>query len=323
MTGGIAVKIVFKTENRPPPGPAKPRLGLALGSGGLRGAAHIGVLQVLERNGIKPDLVAGTSAGSIVGSLYASSLGPAEMEEAFLGLGGKDLYDYDVSVTNILKMAAAAAGDFLHLPLGLLLGAPLGFVRGEKLEKMLERLTGGRFFEELSTPLAVVATDVHNGDTVVFLPRRNIPASAQARTVYVTDAALSEAVRASCAIPGVFEPKEFGGRVLVDGGLKDSVPAGILKAMGAEIVIAVDLGFSGQKTQRIDDIVEILTQSVEIMGEEITDLKIERYADVIIKPRIYDVGLTDTDKIPDCIKKGAEAAERALPRLKEMLRREQ
>lgn len=315
------MKIVLQAESRPPPGPGKLRLGLALGAGGLRGAAHIGVLQVLEQNGIKPDLVAGTSAGSIVGSLYACGLGSAEMEEVFLGLGGKDLYDYNVSVLSILKMAAAAACDFLHLPLAPLIGAPLGLVRGDKLEKLLSRLTGGRSFDELPLPLAVVACDVQNGDTVVFLPRRNIPAAAQARTVYVTDAVLSEAVRASSAIPGVFEPKAIAGRICVDGGLKDSVPAGVLKAMGADIVVAVDLGFSGQRTERIDSFVEILTQSVEIMGEEITDLKIERHADIIIKPRIYDVGLTDTAKLPDCIKKGAEAAERVLPCLNEVLNR--
>lgn len=315
------MKIVLRSETSPPPRLRKPLLGLALGSGGLRGAAHIGVLQVLEQNGIRPDLVAGTSAGSVIGGLYACGLGPAELEEVFVGLGGKDLYDYDVSVRNILKMAAAAACDFLHLPFGPLLDAPLGLVRGVKLERLLASQTSGRSFDELLLPLAVIATDVQTGDTVAFLPRESIPVATQPRTVYVTDATVSEAVRASSAIPGVFEPKEIGGRVCVDGGLKESVPAGILKAMGADIVLAVDLGFSGQKAERIDDIVEILTQSVDIMGEEITDLKLEQYADVVIKPRIYDVGLTDTAKIPDCIKKGAEATVRALPRIHEVLSR--
>ncbi len=321
MTGGVAVKIVYQTK---PPAVAaaprpRPRLGLALGSGGLRGTAHIGVLRVLEQNGIRPDLIAGTSAGSIVASLYACGYSAAQLEEVFLGVTGSELFDYDLSLVDLLKMAAAVACDFLHIPIGALLRAPLGFIRGDKLERLVRELSGGRSFDDVTLPLAVVATDIHSGDAVVFAARPNLPQQTQERTAYVTEAAICEAVRASSAIPGVFAPKDIAGRVCVDGGLKESVPAGILKAMGADVVIAVDLGFSGQKTERIDDIVEILTQSVDIMGEELSDLKVERYADVVIKPRIYDVGLNDLAAIPDCIRKGAEAAERALPRLQTLI----
>jgi len=160
-----------------------------------------------------------------------------------------------------------------------------------------------------------MATDINTGEAVCFHTPGAGPARARLtrKLTLKDDVSLSAALRASTAIPGVFAPVEIGGRVLVDGGVVDNLPSEALRAMGANRVLAVNLGYAGEQRKSLDNAVEIASQAIDIMAREITQLRGIRAADYVVNPRIYDVGLTDFDKIVDCVQRGKKAATAALP----------
>lgn len=285
-----------------------PKVGLALGGGFLRGTAHIGVLKVLHRAGIPVHMVAGTSAGSVVAALYAAGYSPAEMEEIALGLRPGDLFDYGPAVFNLFLLA----GDMLCRRLGLPFPGrrPLGLMSGAGLERIMRQLLGRqRLFGETEIPLGITAVDARDGTLVIF--REGAP---RARTIlppedHVTSGVpVATAVRASTAVPGLFEPVRLGERVLVDGGIRENIPAYVLRRMGAELVVAVDVGYSGQRVRRVEQIMDVLTQSLEIVTSEVINLKMERYAHLVIRPMIRNTGAWDFDRIGYCIGQGETAA---------------
>ena len=198
----------------PPPPPVAmrpPRIGLALGGGAARGFAHIGVIQVLEENGIRPDLVTGTSAGSLVAALYAS------------GKSGSELG------TLAASMDEGAITDWSFPGRGL--------IRGEALARYVRDQTGHKPIEQMKLPLGIVATDLDSGAPILF--QRG-------------DTGL--AVRASSAVPAVFQPVKIGTREYVDGGLVSPVPVRFARQMGAELVIAVDISaLPRQRDRRRDE----------------------------------------------------------------------
>jgi NTE family protein len=183
----------------------KPRrkIGLALGSGGARGWAHIGVIRALKRMGFEPDIVTGTSIGALIGAMIAA--------------GRFDAFDREVSSLSPVKLAKFFTE--IHLPQAGLLG-------GKPIIEWLEEphLLGGMTFADLQKPFAAVATDLYREHAVV-----------------ITEGAVTQAVRASISIPGVFDPVVRNGAVLVDGGLVDPVPVRAARQLGAEVVIAVDI----------------------------------------------------------------------------------
>ncbi len=174
----------------PPTPPRPPRIGLALGGGAARGFAHIGVIQVLEEAGIRPDLVVGTSAGSLVAALYASGKSGAELARLAQGMDESTLTDWSFPSR--------------------------GLIRGDALARYVREQTGGRTIEQMALPLGVVATDLDSGEPVLF---------------QVGDAGI--AVRASSAVPAVFQPVRIGAREYVDGGLVSPVPVRFARQMGA------------------------------------------------------------------------------------------
>ncbi len=264
----------------PPPAPqpklaAKPpKLGLALGGGAARGFAHIGVLQVLEEQGIKPDLIVGTSAGSVVATLYAAGKSPTELGTMAMTLDESSITDWIFPGRSLLK--------------------------GEALAKFVRTSTAGKTIEGMRLPLGIVATDLANGQPILF--RRGDP---------------GVAVRASSAVPAVFEPVKIGGREYIDGGAVSPVPVRFAKQMGAELVIAVDISTipEGQPTKGA---VDILMQTFNIMGHAISQLEMED-ADVVIRPKLEGVGSTDFGARRLAILAGREAALMALPRIKERM----
>lgn len=299
-----------------PPGRARTApIALALGSGGLRGMAHIGVLKVLIENGIRPAFIAGTSAGSVIAALYAAGLEPAAIEELALSVRLHDLYDPTLNVWTGLQMAAKIAYDYLGVPPLTPPQAPLGLVRGDRFERLMAAKTEHKKFAETRIPLAIAAVDLNCGKLVVFCDERHIYPDATGKTIFLTDVSLAEAVRASIAIPVIFEPKRLAGRMLVDGGVKNYVPADILTRMGQRPVVAVDLGLADQRPADIDDIVEVMTQSVDIMARDLTSLKLKRSASVVIAPQTGDVGLADLRRIPEMIARGEQATRIALKQL--------
>lgn len=254
---------------RPPPKPA--RIGLALGGGAARGFAHIGVIQVLEENGIKPDLVVGTSAGSLVATLYASG-----KSGSALGL----LAD---------SMDESAFTDWSFPGRGL--------IRGEALARYVRQNTGNRTIEKLPLPLGIVATDLDSGAPILF--QRGDP---------------GVAVRASSAVPAVFQPVRIGTHEYVDGGLVSPVPVRFARQMGAELVIAVDISAvpDGNAT---GDAMRMLLQTFAIMGRSINGFEL-RDADVVLIPKLPGVSSADFASRKKSIQAGRDAALAALPALR-------
>ena len=256
----------------PPPRVLKaPKVALALGGGAARGFAHIGVIQVLEENGIKVDLVAGTSAGSLVAALYAS------------GKSGQDMAKLAES------MDEGAITDW-NFPLK-------GLIKGEALARYVRQQTGGKTIEQLPVPLGIVATNLHDGSGVLF-----------------RSGDLGLAVRASSAVPAVFQPVEIGARTFVDGGLVAPVPVRYARQMGAEVVIAIDISSPPDAKTKTDPF-SMLMQTVAIMGRSINSLEL-REAEVVLRPDLNGVASSDFSARKQAIAAGRAAAQALLPRLK-------
>lgn len=252
----------------------RPRVGLALGSGGARGFAHIGVIKVLEEAGIPIDIIAGSSMGSLVGAFYSAGMNPEMMRKLAIHLKKKYWIDYTVP--------------------------KMGFVTGEKIKDMVRILTHGKNIEQLNIPLGIVATDLEKGERVVF-----------------TQGPIAQAVRASISIPGIFVPEEVDGRVLVDGGVIDRVPTTVVKDLGAQVVIGVDVGMISTEV-KIASIFDVIAQTIQVMEREIFRFRIVE-ADVMITPNVGQYSATNFTQIEELISAGEEAARRSLDEIKEAL----
>lgn len=299
--------------------------GLALGGGGLRGAANIGVLKVLEGEGVIPDVLSGTSAGAIVASLYCSGLSAKDIERRILDLIGTDPEGLgEVWETNGLFSSARDRFSFViggKFPKSFIRAIfnIKGLMSGERVEKTLDRVLEQKTFNEVTRPLAVEAVDLHTAELVAFVTPGSIREDLKTRDlVYIYDAKLSEAVRASISVPVLFVPKEYKGRYLVDGGVKDNVPVGILRQMGAKVVVAVDLGKPGPSGE-YDNVLSILIRSLEMTGREMTLIKLQVAADLVLTPDVSGVGHLEVERIPELIKKGEEACLEALPKIRDMV----
>ena len=299
------------------PQPRQPVIGLALGGGGLRGTAHLGVLEVLRSKGLSIDMAAGTSAGSIIAMLHALGWTPQEMENLLAEIKIRDYVDHVINIQSLTLISIKIILDRLSLPHRWLPPTPLGFVRGRKFYRLLRRLSGKRNFYEIDFPLFITATNLCDGQLVCFCPPRFAGQLGPQRPeiIFTADASLAQAVRASTAIPGIFEPMIWQGHMLVDGGLKNNVPADLLRWAGADIIIAVDLGFHSQNSDEIDTILEILIQSLDIMGQTNTEIRLEQTADVVIQPITGSASLTDIEKVPAIIEAGRRAALEAWPQI--------
>lgn len=262
----------------PPVLPVKkpPRLGLALGGGAARGFAHIGVLQVLEEAGLPPDLLVGTSAGSVVAALYAS------------GKSGRELQLIAES------MEEASFSDW-RLPL-----FKPGLLRGEALARFISDQVRGQQIQELPRPLGVVATDLQSGSSVLF--QRGDTATA---------------VRASSAIPAVFQPVSIAGRDYVDGGLVAPVPVEFARKMGADLVIAVDISGDLQANAG-QDTFQILMKTFAIMGKGLTAFELQK-ADLVVKPATTGLSSASFASRSNAIQSGRQAMQAALPTLRQLI----
>lgn len=297
----------------------QPRVGLALGGGGLRGAAHVGVLKVLEAADITVDAVVGTSAGSMVGALWAAGLSPVQIEHVYRNLPA-NLFPTAFGCINLLL--------FILQRLGLLsrrhelqgLSLPRGLFRNDFLREFVDRLTDERSFNKLVFPAAFLACDLLSGKEVIFAPEAARPFLWQNRKeqLFFSDQSLGTAVAASSSIPGVFLPVRVAGRDLADGGLKANVPVHLLQAWGAKLIIAVDLGYAVEEGS-IDTIIQVLLQSTDIMGQTISDLRLKASGALVIRPQVGLMNLYDFDRIPEVIDMGARAAEQALPDIRRAL----
>ncbi len=302
------------TINNLPRGP-RPKVGVALSGGGLRGTSHIGVLKALNDHNIPIDYISGTSAGAIVATMYACGYSPQKMQSIIQSINIHDLVDLKITTSDLFKHGFKwlVHGKFRFWSV-----LPTGLIKGDKIEKFLENLWQQRTIRDTKIPLAVTAVDINSADTVFFtspLPKDRAILNAR----YYHNALLSEAVRASISIPGVFFPKKYRGMTLVDGAVKNNLPTDILNHMGANKIIAVDLGYSGQPNYEIASVGEILMQCIEIMGREVTLIKSEQYADVIIRPQTYDLNHKDLKQANEFIRRGYHATLEKIREIKDLL----
>ncbi len=258
-----------------PPVPAtqaKPvKIGIALGGGAAKGFAHIGVIKMLEANGFAPVVVSGTSAGSVVGALYASGMDAFQMQEKAVALDQASIRD-------------------VRLFSG-------GLVQGQKLQDYVNQQVGGKPIDKLAKPFAAVATRLEDGERTVFV-RGNT----------------GQAVRASSSIPGVFEPVTIGQYHYVDGGVVSPVPVDAARQLGAEFVVAVDIS-SKASGKAPGDLLGTVNQSIAIMGQRLGEAELKR-ADIVIRPKVLDIGAADFAQRNAAILEGERAAMAAMPQIR-------
>lgn len=287
------------------PGDTRPRIGLALGGGGARGIAHVSVLHKIEELRIPVDCIAGTSMGALVGGMYASGMSADDMRALLESTDWKRLFDDSLARPERSYRRKQDDRDSLAtLGMGITskgLRLSPGLLQGERILAMFERTTLGvsaiEDFNELPIPYRAVATDLNTGEAVVL-----------------DHGSLAMAMRASMSLPGIFQPVEIDGRVLLDGGLVNQVPVDVVRAMGADIVIAVDVGTPLEKLDRNASLLQVVSQISGMMTTGNTRQQLQTLADrdVLIVPELgTTVATGDFEKTSEALAIGARAAEAA------------
>ncbi|MEX2474664.1 patatin-like phospholipase family protein [Marinobacter sp.] len=291
--------IAASAENRP--FGDRPTVGLVLSGGGAKGMAHVGVLRVLEEMRIPVDLVVGTSAGSAVGALYATGMPVDEIEQRFIDLDWISSFQDDPGRAykpvrrkqedwRFPVVPGLGVGlDGLHLGGGIIAGQNLGFI----LNELTRNAALVENFDNLAVPFRAVATDLETGDQVV-----------------IGDGNLSEAIRASMSIPGVYAPVKRDGRLLVDGGVANNLPVTVARDMGAEVVIAVDITDPLLKAEDLQEAFSVVGQLTTMMTRMNTEAQLERLqeGDVLIRPDMEGRTSADFYDAPILFELGATSA---------------
>ena len=286
----------------------RPKVGLVLSGGGARGAAHIGVLRVLEELRVPVDLIVGTSMGSIVGAAYATGLSVPEMEKVIKTITTDRLFtdnpprqdqtmrrkDDDLRPYFVPELAVTTEGVLL----------PKGLVTGVALEGELRRLVqiaSARSFDDLPIPFRAIATDIGTGEMVVL-----------------KEGSVVQAIRASMSVPGAVAPVELGRRLLVDGGLVRNLPVDIARSMGAEIIIAVNLGTPLLKPEQITSALSVSVQMLNILTEQNVGRSLAELTarDILILPELGDYSAADFDNLVTTVPLGEAAARKVADRLR-------
>ena len=286
---------------------ARPKVCLVLSGGGARGAAHIGVLRVLEEMHVPVDCIAGTSMGALVGAAYASGMSVTEMEQMVSTISTAQLFIEKPPRDELaLRRKLDDRSILLGLEVGIRDGELLlqkGVVTGVQLETFLRRLSkvsGYHRFDELPIPYRAVATDLITGKPVVF-----------------DQGELPNVMRASMSVPGAVAPAEIGGRILVDGGLTDNLPVDVARAMGADVVIAVNLGTPLLKREEIGSLLGVTAQMINILTEQNVQASLAslRADDILIEPALGNFSAADFDDLARTLPIGEAAAREVAPRL--------
>ena len=253
-----------------------PKIGLALGGGAARGFAHVGVIAALEEAGIKPDMVVGTSAGSLVAAIYATGKSAAQLQQVALAMEESEITDWTLPFFG------------------------RGMLRGDALARYINAQVGNKPIESMAVPLGIVATDLRTGLGTLF--QRG-------------DTGM--AVRASSAVPSVFNPVKIGAVEYVDGGLVSPVPVRYARQMGAELVIAVDIS-SAPEGNTSDNQLAILLQTFAIMGKSINSFELKD-AELVVRPELAGVKGGDFTSRRRSMEAGKLAMQRAIPQLKVLM----
>ncbi len=289
--------------------PARPRIGLVLGGGGARGAAHIGVLEVLEGLRVPVDCVAGTSMGALVAGAWAAGLSPAEMRKELAAADWRDMFVDDPGYDELNFRSKRLQQRFLPgsetgiTPAGAV--TPPGVVAGQKIKLFFNHLvradSGERELQQLPLPVSIVATDIGTGERVVL-----------------RDGSLTQAMRASMSVPGLLAPLDYRGRKLVDGGLVDNLPIReVRERCGADIVIAVNVGSPPLPPEQVSGLLGITAQMVVLLTEQnvTASLATLRAGDIYLKPELGSLTASDFERHAEAADRGRAAAQAAVDRL--------
>jgi NTE family protein len=260
-------------------GSKKPVIGLVLGAGAARGFAHVGVIKALEAQGIRPDVVVGSSAGSVIAALLASGVTGNELNRLALNLDEATIADWGLPFV----------------------GRFGGLIKGDALQNMVNREVQNKMIEQMRIPLGIVATELQSGKGVLFRSGNT-----------------GQAVRASCSIPGVFQPTVIGGKEYVDGGLVAPVPVSYARQMGATLVIAVNIS-SEPVHQDASGTFGVLQQTISIMQRSINQFELKS-ADIVIAPQLKQMSGGDFKSRNAAILAGEMATQEQMSLIKEKLK---
>lgn len=268
-------------EVRLAPPERRPKTGLVLSAGSLRGTAHVGVIRVLENAGLPIDVVAGTSMGAVVGSLYAGGRTPDELWKIASGItvdSGNDL-----SARRLLSLVLFDS-----------------LLSSEKTEISVRKWLSGMRFDQMKKPFACVSMDLYTGEAIIF-----------------RDGEVAPAVRASMNLPGIFQPLEYRHRYLVDGGVVDYIPVDAARLLGAEWVVAsvTETDFTSARPKSVLDALE---QVIDIRGSYLSRQQ-RKQTDALIEPNVGDIGMFEDHRIPEAMEKGVAAAAKKLNSVEESL----
>ncbi|MGQ0644306.1 MAG: patatin-like phospholipase family protein [Elusimicrobiota bacterium] len=263
------------------PAGRRPRVALVLGGGGARGLAHIGVLKVLEREGVPVDIVVGTSVGALVGALYAAGIPVADIERMGRDIGWDQLTD--LSTARLVKLLVTEE-----------------MLSTQRMEDYLKGRIGDKQFADLEKAFACVAADLKTGEQIVL-----------------KEGSVALAARASATMPGLFRPVPYRHRFLVDGGIVNNIPTDVAQWMGADIILCVAAP-ADFALYNVSNVVTTLTQALYIQGEVIGQERLAK-ADVVVRPAVGDVTAMQLWRSKECIEAGAAAARSSLPDIRRVL----
>ncbi|MDE3273203.1 patatin-like phospholipase family protein [Pseudoalteromonas sp. G4] len=299
----VVLLIFFLIVSLPVLAKTQPKIGLVLGGGGAKGGAHIGVLKVLEQNNVKIDYIAGTSIGAYVGGMYALGYSADEIEAFMLNEDWDQGYSDDIPRQDLRYRDKELRDTYnLQLNLGIREGAiksSKGFLVGQSMGRLLRNSTRTVHlfddFDQLAIPYRAIATDLSTSEAVIL-----------------SSGSIVKAMQASASVPGAVQPTEIDGRLLVDGGIANNLPIDVVKSMGADIVIVVDIGASLASSNQFTSTVEVLGQLSTILTNASTQWQKRQLTehDIYIRPDIDDLSTTDWADLPESFTRGRLAAER-------------
>lgn len=305
ISATFAANSMAASDNEPL---TRPTIGLVLSGGGARGVAHIGVIKILDELQIPVDFIAGTSMGAIVGGLYASGMSADELTHFIETLDWQKLLtDRQPRAERSYRRKSDDRGFLVDFDLGVNrsgLIVPEGFIQGQNFELALKRLTLPVIsidnFDKLPIPFRAVATDIVSGEAVV-----------------IDSGDLASAMRASMSAPGIFKPVRRDGRILVDGGIANNLPIKVVRGMGADILIVVDVGFPLLPENQLGSAIAVTKQMLTILingraQEQIASLTSE---DILITPDLGQFGSQDFHRLPEAQQLGEEKAQEFVGRL--------
>ena len=281
------------------------KLGIALSGGGIRGIAHAGVLKALEDNNIKVDIIGGSSAGSMIASLYAMGYSPHYIYILF------KTYAKDIIGTNANPIISG-----IQSYLGSKKKVVTGLKNGEEIEEIFNKMAKKRNIENISQikmPIVIPTVDIMDSKEYVFT--NIIPEKSEHKEQYITDSTIGKAVRASSTFPAVFSPCKDKEHAFMDGGTLDNIPVNEVKKQGADKVIAVK--FSSDPINEESNVMDIVMKTIDIMGSKISEESLEM-SDLVLNVYTDKVGLLDVDKLESCYKYGYQCVIDNLDKIKEV-----